>query len=1107
MKKEYTFWHRSNGVRYFDRFINPKAINIQDLPRFSIYHHVDETGASPDVDAQNPLFSGYNKRIIVETVTQYAKENGPVRKPAFQLKEAQRPWRQKNMRTFELRPREDWLSVQSPETLIVLNYGYLPHIYKYLDVAGAVYYKWENLWRTIWTNIGEIARLTDRCQFIEIPLPGLIRGKTILDKMQTRDNVLELTRVFGQEGSAGFNQLDMWRWLSVQLRDKSLMSAVPKDKYSKIVLIFKGTTGDRIAINLAYINSWIRGQSNMTEFGSVVSFTPEMIQKAYLKAAMALNSLSLEGEPVEDVGQTVAQPVGVKVSQELSASDPEENEENTEEDTSPEVVTPTLSHAVSSKASRTSKAFKEPDALPEPPKTADADAFAELEKDIQALDYMSLKRLKNQGVTLVDKNVGANVTTAPGTAPEMNGESAEPETTYEELVERVSKPVSPTERLSKLISEEAESNLLTAAEYRRLNEQIENYRKSEDPYGSGKTRAEAMEITPEDVTISKEATQIPVGDEVPDKTMAESTLIDYDYRYINNVLQKDILQVIDAVQAEGITIRNHEIEVKETVLGSYETHTLELKPVKGMPSTIHFTFPKIDDEGIITASGNRYLLRKQVVDKILRKIAPQIVGLSTYHSKLFVRTSPKQAKSSARWLIRQINLEGMNGNGIVKTLSPGNVFDPDFDSPYIYGVLASDFEEIELKGKKLQFGEQNRKTVNPDLLKVIEKKGRRWCGWTKDMSPIVVDKDDVFHVVTKDGESRLGTITQVLGISAEKQPMDFAEVSVFSKYVPVGLVLAYYLGFENLLKLLKAPYRIVEGRKQKNLEEGEYFVSFKDKSYIFKRGNRVTDLILSGFDEFDKVLKTYDAELFNHKDVYLNVLMTKGLSANYIRQLDSLESSFIDPISFRILAQMKEPQTFIGLLLRSCEMLTTYTHPRSQALTSMHIRGYERFAGQLYRELMLSIRAFKNQNMVGRSKINISPYQVWNSIMSDSAIKIIEDINPIQNLKESEIVTYGGTGGRNRETMTKPTRAYDPDNFGVISQDTVDNAGTGTVAYLSANPNLKDVRGIVTDDKELNPTRITSTATLLSPAAMQDNQSYLRIARFVRLETSGTYSL
>ena len=469
----------------------------------------------------------------------------------------------------------------------------------------------------------------------------------------------------------------------------------------------------------------------------------------------------------------------------------------------------------------------------------------------------------------------------------------------------------------------------------------------------------------------------------------------------------------------------------------------------------------------------------------IRKIAPSIVSLSTYYGKTFVQTSPKVVNNSLAWLIRQINL-ALVSDSFINGVSMGDVYQSEVKAPYIYAALSSSFEKLYAGKDLLAFNYLERdKLVNGSPLANYEKHGRVVTGRTNAGEVIVVDDTDTFYVIGAT-ERRLGDIYQVLQLKTEKKPFDFTEVRVFSKYIPVGIVLGYFIGLKSLLVLTGVKYRTVPARKNKDLAEHEFAIQFKDMAYVIDSRHRLGSLILAGFLDFDKSTKLYEADLFNHKDVYLNLMMARKMGAVYIRELEMMDSAFIDPISKEVLVEMGEPTTFKGLLLRATEMLLTYQSPVSQDRAVMRDRGYERFAGAVYRELTHAIRQFKNKNLVGRSKIDISPYQVWNSIMKEDSPKIVEDINPIQNLKESEVITFAGNGGRSKETMTKPSRAFHINDVGVLSESTVDNSGVGTVAYLSADPQIKNLRGMLKEDKELSPTSMLSTSALLSPCSTTD---------------------
>jgi hypothetical protein len=296
-------------------------------------------------------------------------------------------------------------------------------------------------------------------------------------------------------------------------------------------------------------------------------------------------------------------------------------------------------------------------------------------------------------------------------------------------------------------------------------------------------------------------------------------------------------------------------------------------------------------------------------------------------------------------------------------------------------------------------------------------------------------------------------------------------------------MLSYYLGFKNLLKLLDVKYRVATGRINKQMNEYEYAITFKNESYIFSRKDEVATLVLAGLLEYENALKQYDSDVFDHKDVYLNLLSSKGLGSLYIREMEQFNQLFVDPISKEILREMGEPITFLGLLLRSTEMLVNRYHPNPQDMNFMRIRGYERVSGFIYKNLAAAIRQYRNRNISGRSKIEMSPYQVWGDLMSDPSIKLPEDTNPIQNLKEMEIVSFVGEGGRSKETLTKASRVYLPSDMGIVSEGTVDSSDVGVNVYLSANPGIKNLRGLSKEDRQLNMTSLLSTSANLSVGA------------------------
>lgn len=1114
MRETYQIYYRTYGCRFPETLFKMDHFKFDHFSKSALFHYTQHNG-SANIQTDLPYFQGYAKKSFLENIFEYTAPEGLFRKPMVNILEMVRPWKTANIKQWVIKD-QPYLEEKNQEVLVVSNYGYLDKLYKYIPNKMSVYWRWVNYTRTVYTNMNKIADSCDRNQFVLLKVPELLQGKTMLDRFSSKPMDLQGISIIGVSGEAGFLQLDFWKWLNPSTRKYSLLNLIDRANYKKINFIFQGKSGKTVLVNMAYFDSWIKGQTNITDLGSVIQFDSITIQKFFLKMCILLNNLLVDENFEGQAGQNTIIPTEPAVSEEvpeaLQASDGTETEDfttpKTDEESgidislkeldpeAEEELLPSsgfkpnkpITSNVKAELNELSSRIKEIDDLDkgkgkQQNKEPEAELLKELNDDIEALDRISLTQLKNTGV-LSSSTTQTNI---PEEEPDVV-QYLQNLPTPDEVLNKHFKVLEPSDKLKSFIDEDAEAGLITAAEYRKLNDSIVKFNKSEDPYGTGQLRIEAAKIKLEDIELSQNLTEIPVGDEVPDKTMAKSSLAAYTKQYIRTGLKKDVLNVVSSFQNTGVIIKDHEVIEGNSILGAYEQHRIEFKPIDGAASSIQFTIPKIEEDGSFMYSGVKYIMRLQRVDIPIRKIEPRIVGLSSYYGKTFVQVNPKVANNTTNWIIRKINLAITQADGYIHSVTPGNVFDNEFDAPFIYNALAHNFSQFSAGEYRLFFNHKVKwgTEFSKEVIDKFTRDKRLFCGISQQNEPIVVDRNNRFFLLKDTGVDELGDIFELLQLNREKAPVEFSEVRVFSQYIPVGIVLGYYIGFKQLLSLLKVKYRIVEAKKNKKLLSNEFAIQFKDISLVFEDDQSVSSLIMAGFTEFDKITRLYNIALFEHKDVYLNLLMSKKIGAIYVREMDILENAFIDPITLGILEDMGEPTTFKGLLIRATQLLTTYHHPISQDRSVMRDRGYERIAGAVYSSVVKQIRNFRNRNLIGKSKIEMSPYEVINAIMKDNSIKIAEDINPIQNLKESEVITFAGTGGRNKESMTKPTRAFHKNDFGVLSESTVDSSAVGTIAYLSPNANIKDVRGLLKENKEINPTSVLSTAALISPAVLTD---------------------
>jgi hypothetical protein len=199
-------------------------------------------------------------------------------------------------------------------------------------------------------------------------------------------------------------------------------------------------------------------------------------------------------------------------------------------------------------------------------------------------------------------------------------------------------------------------------------------------------------------------------------------------------------------------------------------------------------------------------------------------------------------------------------------------------------------------------------------------------------------------------------------------------------------------------------------------------------------------MCLIGFRVFANACRNYSVHNFDKKDIYFNLLDSIGLGVRYLREMDLIVDMFIDPITKEILVDMGEPTDFIGLLVKAGQLLQTDWSPDETDMAYMRIKGYERFSGAVYAELVKAIRTHTARRGNSGNSVDMPPYVVWNAIQQDPSMGMVEESNPIHNLKEKEEVTYGGVGGRSRRSMVKRTRVFHENDMGVISEATKDSS-------------------------------------------------------------------
>ena len=1097
-------WYRQFGVRRTNQLVQPPLPGMDRLilPRRSLFHYPGTSPLDDGPDAAQLEFRGITKPILVHHVVRQSVNLGnprPLPTPVTTLASRffQKKRRYKKLMNFDTATRDD-------NTLCVFSYAFLWRTYRYPRSIYAGTYQWHNINESLWMQVTEVATRSNRHQFIPVTLPAILPCLTDLKLGEMGQVSQRLVKRFAAHESLMI--LEIWKWLG-ENRKASMISHVPDDRLGRVNLILE-ESGRWFVVNLGTLNGWRVATKDELEANPEANrhgFEPNRIQRYFLRMLMTLMEVRTASapevsaqsgaaqepstmppeEPVNVVDETSAQarpdegrlnegPLSQTVRQPLQQPDtpafyathPRQEEEDQEDEREEGNA------RIRRVAARLVEAPHEPDE-----RGVDIHPDEELERQIEA-DLQQLEHIAS--LTFPDE--GGDAAHGTDTEPVMPAGPAE----------RVpAAALAPEDAVMKIADRLAAQGMMSAGEHRRYQTLSQSYRKIVAPDGRT-TLGAFVQIPPGDVRITESAaiTDIPT---VLDKTMLRSSLLTFDSTYIRNVMQKDVAGMVLNLQQAGLCVTGYDVEDVDDVMGAYRIHTVRVVPTEGAASTLRFRLPVVDEDGTFTSNGVKYRMRKQKGDLPIRKIAPGRVALTSYYGKVFVSRSTKRVNDYGTWLTNAIMAAGLDAQGgLVAQMHTAPVFDNFFVCPRLYSTLAMSFRSFQLAGFEWNLDHTRRETLyGADTLRRYEREGAVVCGQslTEPAALAVMDRHGSLYEAKEGQLDPLPAFETMLQLDAGKAPVDFAEVMVLGRTVPLGVVLGYEMGLARLMKMLRVSPRRVPAGQRVNLQPEEFALVFADETLVFPKTNAFASMVLAGFNEYHRSIRTFNVHEFDRRGVYLNVLESGGQSQRYLREIDLQYQLFIDPITRELLVDMKEPTDYQGLLLRACSMLLSDHHPDELDSGWMRIKGYERMAGAVYSEIVRAIRVHHGRPGRNRLPIDLNPFQVWKNVTQDPAKIQISEINPIQNLKEVEAVTYTGVGGRGSRSMTTHTRAYHANDMGTISEATVDSSDVGINTFTSADPQFTSLRGISRryEVGKTGATALFSTAALLAPAADRDD--------------------
>ena len=1085
----YSTFYRKFGVRLLQQLMSPVFydLNYLTLPAESIYHYLEYDGVGLGPAPDDYLFRD-NKRIIpVESLLQFA--GTPVGRPMHAdqgVPNLVKQWLHHQRTMKPIRSLDQ--AVRDKQAIVVFNYAPLGRAFKYAQSYYAAYYRWKNIFQTAMIKIDQAARESHRQHFLFVGSPKTIPSFHQLEQSAEELNQSNL-KLFRDNNA--YVLLELWKWLTDK-RSESLFNLIDLSKIHLVNLVFQ-ESGKWCVLNLGVLNGWRlqgKGETAPTEDNKpVYDFNGKVTGIQVAKRLLRMYMSTMELRTI-----TTKTDAGVfdrdltkdgAVVETIAPGDEHDDEDDDEVD-----VSQTESKLSTEPEVDPAEVAKELNIL-----TAEVDHH----QDLNDLDEDAFRAV----ITEQDAKLDEDFKQLEEIVQRQQVEAAKAKPTIEEVVLHAeAKPHD--DHIVQACLKLAEDGVISPHEARRFERLSQNYKTIIAPDGVS-TLEQFSVITPDKLVIQSTKPMVD-SPAIFDKSMLHSTLNEFDSRYITQVLPRDQVNMVLSLQRAGAAVTNYKVEKSADVLGAYEEHIVKVTPIVGVPSTLRFKIPVLKPDGVFRVNGVPYRFRKQRVDLPIRKTSPERVALTSYYGKTFITRGRTASTDYGHWLKNQL-MQRVLDKSQTHLMNPivADVFDPDLRSPRSYSAVSQT-----LKGCTVNVGSAPTDTyvLNfdhnevlhffPTMAGLLEKDGAIILGYDtlkalpNQKSYLVIDKVGQVYA-TETGKTTLipvGTLEEVLGIDAQHAPVEYTSVNVWGKSIPVAIVLGLEMGLHNLLELLRVQPRIVPAGERVKLEAGEFAISFSDETLVIDRKNRLASLILSGFNEFAKTLKAFSVYSFDKRGVYVNLLEANGLGARYVREIDLMYQMFVDPITLEILKEMKEPTTFKGLLFRASQMLLVDQHPNELDPAFMRIRGYERFAGAVYTEIIKSLRVHNGKLSKGNSQIEMKPYAVWKAITEDSSKTQSQEINPLKAIKETEAATLAGEGGRNKRSLTKDTRVYHPNDMGTISESTVDSSDVGINIHTSANPQFTSLRGMSKrfDFQTQGATALLSTSALLASGSDHDDQ-------------------
>ena len=592
-----------------------------------------------------------------------------------------------------------------------------------------------------------------------------------------------------------------------------------------------------------------------------------------------------------------------------------------------------------------------------------------------------------------------------------------------------------------------------------------------------------------------------------DDRIKESHLSSLDEQYNIKQSRKDLINVVSgfstseylplAVDNIDITDTSDDFTKKETVKVRYRTP-------EGKYLSFSIDVPKFIDKKYMYLSGNKKVIKKQILRLPIIKTKYNRVEITTNYNKMTIERSTGNLSRRNQYLLKII--AGFKANPDVNIVYGDNAA-VNFGTPadFEWEELSSSLTSLIKPPYKILF---NIKDISATIetLDVPD-------DLPEDMYPIgfvsdILDMSDEKKVIyIQDGKIRVLDIASkkiedtnknlleyivgtVLGApqSLEKLPPIsksylYTNVTFLAETYPVFTLVASSNGLTDILKRYKVKYyESVEPKKNPNYVE----VKFKDK-YLYFEDIPKNNLLLNAI--FTLKPEEYTRDAFDLAEPYTDYFVSRFGKAigTYSRNRIKINlDMMIDPITRDVLKDLRMPTDIIDVLLQANTLLVGNTYQKLYDLRTYRIRGNEVVNARLYKIIASAYVKYLEHHMNGNPiNLEIPKGILISTLQQDPNVNDHSLLNPIRELEDVSSASAKGFNGVNiNQAYTLEMRLYNETMQGVLSGNATPFSGqSGITRTLTVDPKINTVRGFVgdIDQNSLNAANILSPVEMMSP--------------------------